>query len=270
MKHLLVSLIILSLLLSLNIITLMNMYNQTKHYEPNVLDNQKLNAMHANVMGINEFYKMKGRLPQNLIELQSEYKNLSSPIYIQDPGTQGIFQYKIADSEDYFLCLTFMKDGQRNKKGYQCDLFNARGSSSQKTYPTPIPGDSEIISTIPAASKNSWQLTNTTDSINIEKNLFVEITSFKIEDGGSVRISVEASAQVGPDYTVDLSNIKMRFSQKGGSTVVNSPLTTNTIFTLHPPTKIVQDLSFYGIGKGVVYEFEYSLASGNVKLGNFH
>jgi len=247
----------------------MKIYNQTKHYEPNVLDNQKINARQANVRGINEFYKIKGRLPQNLIELQSEYKNLSSPIYIQDPGTQGVFQYKIADNEDYFLCLTFTKEGQRNKKGYQCDLFNARGLSSQRTYPTPIPGDSEKMPTIPAASQNSWQLTNTTGATNIEKNLFIKITSFKIEDRGSVKISVEAMVQVGPDYTVDLSHIKMRFVPKEGSAVVNSPLPTNTIFTLHPPTKVLQELSFYGIGEGVVYEFEYALPSGRVKLGNF-
>lgn len=239
---------------SLNVITLMKLYNQSKHYELSVLDAQKDNLLEARKSEIYGFFLTKGKLPQNIV----------------DPDSKGIFQYKIADNENYFLCTTFEKEGPRHKKGYQCDLIKVRGLSSERIFPTPKPGEIEIAQFDLATSPSILQFADTTGFTKIEKELFIKITSFTIEDGGSVRIWVDIIVQDGSDYNIDLSNIKMRFVPVSGSPVIRSPLPDNTTLTLHPPTKVTQDLTYYAIGKGVTYEFEYVSPSGSIKLGSFN
>jgi hypothetical protein len=230
----------------------------------NLDNNNKVGNILAAKNEVVLYYGKHGELPKTT----SSYRDYYDGDYLE---------YHIKDANHFFLCNYFLKDNYvggpitPNNSKNECYLYDSSGDQ-QEIVPY---GDAIMsIEKSPTPTVSSMLGNSSFDPTGFTKikdNLYMKITSFKIEEGDSIKIYVDVLALENIDEDIDLSNIHMDYIASGGKTIDNKPFPTTTVFHLHAPQKLTMDLSYSAIGTGPAYTFNYLVTpSKGITLGVFH
>lgn len=92
------------------------------------LDEQRISHLSMLQMNIVEYWKNKGKLPENLSMLKDDLRNVSIP---QDPETRTEYGYGTKGEDTFILCATFSEESILDKSTYIDSHFYGGISGNQ-------------------------------------------------------------------------------------------------------------------------------------------
>jgi len=93
------------------------------------LDEQRISHLSMLQMNIVDYWQSKGKLPENLLMLKDDLRNISIP---QDPETSTEYEYEVRGTNAFILCATFGGESNNDQPSYMNSYYygGIRGNQS--------------------------------------------------------------------------------------------------------------------------------------------